>query len=299
MEIVYLDVNNLNIQENKSLNLCLGYFDGIHLGHKDVINRALEKGLTGVMTFDIPPCFALGKRMINCCLTSIIDKANLLESIGVQYLYILKMSQTLLNLSHEEFVELILKKINPAHLYCGQDYRFGKNAMGDPTYLGNFFPVTVVPLKLENNIKIATSSIIPFVQNGEIKEANILLGRNYKISGIIVEGKKNGSKIGFPTANMKLNYPYVLPKIGVYSGFGFVDDKCYPAVISVSTHPTIDELDFPIVEVHLIGFDDCIYGKPFSVEFIERIRNINKFKNLDELKKQIAKDINFVKSTLK
>ena len=139
MKIIDIDIEQkINLEEVKRLNLCLGFFDGVHLGHQDLINKALAKGVTGVMTFDVPPNFALGINITNCCLTSIFDKANILEKMGVKYFYILRMSKNLLNMSKDEFIEKILKPINPEEIFVGDDYRFGFEAKGTPNYLSNF-----------------------------------------------------------------------------------------------------------------------------------------------------------------
>ena len=107
MKIVDIDVDNIVLEEVKGLHLCLGYFDGIHLGHQEIIKAALNDGLTGVMTFDVPPNFALRKNIVNCCLTSLYEKSNFLEKMGVKYLYILRMSKNLLNMTRDENANVI------------------------------------------------------------------------------------------------------------------------------------------------------------------------------------------------
>ena len=119
MKIIDIDVNNIELEEIKNLHLCLGFFDGLHLGHVELINAALQDGLTGVMTFDVPPNFATGKNIRNCCLTSIYDKSNLLDKMGVKYLFILRMSKEVLQMTRDQFVEKVLKAINPVAIYVG------------------------------------------------------------------------------------------------------------------------------------------------------------------------------------
>lgn len=299
MEIIDIDASNIQLNEVKDLNLCLGFFDGVHLGHQEVILKAVKNGLTGVMTFDVPPHFATGVNLYNTCLTSLYDKLNILESIGVKYLYVLRMSKELLEITKDEFVEKILKPINPIKIYCGEDYRFGAEAKGTPAYLSTFFNIDCIPLLQINHRKVSSRNIGELISSGNVTKANELLGRNYHITGLVVHGKGNGAAIGFPTANLELDFPYILPKIGVYSGYVSYLDKRYKSIICVSTHPSIMELNSPIIEVHLLYYSGDLYGKEIDVEFVEFIRDIVKFENVDELKEQIQKDRSYAKNSLK
>lgn len=299
MEIIDIDIENINLSEVKNLNLCLGFFDGLHIGHIKLIKKAKELGKVGVMTFDVPPNFALGINTVNSCLTSTYDKVNLLKKIGVEYLFVLRMSKKLLNLTKEEFIEKILKKINPINIFVGEDYRFGYKAEGTPELLKKYFPTHVVPLLQIDNQKVSSRNIKEYVANGEMEKVNKLLGRNYSLIGLVVYGKGNGQLIGFPTANLELDFPYVLPKIGVYMGYVNLLNKRYKAIISVSTHPTIEELNKPIIEVHLLYYNGDLYGKEIEVEFVSYMRDIFRFKSTDELKEQLVKDRIRAKNALK
>lgn len=300
IKIIEIEVTKeINLEEEKSLNLCLGYFDGLHLGHQEIIKAALETGTTGVMTFDVPPNFALGKNMVNCCLTSLYDKANLLEDMGVKYLYILRMSKELLNMSREEFVNKILKAINPKSIFVGEDYRFGHEAKGTPNYLSNYFEVHSLPLLQYKNRKISSRYIKDMVSEGRVDVVPNYLGRYYSIVGLVVQGKGNGVKIGFPTANLQLDYPYVLPKIGVYMGYVKLLNSTYKAIICVSTHPTIMELNAPVIEVHLLYYKGDLYGREIEVEFVSFMREVQKFDSLLDLEEQLKKDREIAKAALK
>lgn len=299
MEIIWIDVNNIELEEVKGLHLCLGYFDGVHLGHQELIKTALDKGLTGVMTFDVPPHFALGINTVNSCLSSLYDKSIFLEKMGVKYFYILTMSKDLLNLSREDFVSKILQKINPVEIIVGEDYRFGHEAKGTPNYLSNFFEVTTIPLLKINNRKISSRYIKDEIKEGHVEKVEEYLGRYYSITGLVVRGRGNGLKIGFPTANLSLDYPYVLPKVGVYMGYVNVLNSCYKAIICVSTHPSIDALNAPIVEVHLLYYKGDLYGKEIEVEFVAFMRDVNHYDNLDDLTEQLKKDRAIAKEALK
>ena len=298
MKIIEIDVRNLNVESHPGINLCLGYFDGLHLGHLDLINKAVSEGDTGVMTFDLSPNFVLKKMPNEQLLTSLYDKSNILKVIGVKYLYILRMSQELLNYSASEFLDNILKKIAPKKIFVGEDYRYGRYAAGTPEDLKEDFEVEVIPLRQINDKKVSSRYIRQLVANGEMEEASKLLSRPYTIVGLVVEGKHNGMKIGFPTANLELDYPYVLPKIGVYMGYVKLLSSKYKAIISVSTHPTIMELNAPLIEVHLLSYKGDLYGREIEVQFVKYMRDIFRFDDLEGLKAQLIKDCEEAKRTL-
>lgn len=298
MKIIEIDVNNIELKENR-INLVLGYFDGVHIGHQQMINKAIEEGETGIMTFDISPSFVLGKSIKYSHITSLFDKANIFKHMGVKYLYILRVSKPLLNLSKDEFMDKILAKINPKKIFIGKDYHFGKDGAGDAIYLAKRFNVHVEELLERSDTKVSSRAIRELISLGEMEEVNKLLGRPYQVTGLVVEGFHNGEKIGFPTANLELSYPYVLPKIGVYIGYAKILNSRYKAIISMSTHPTIQELNDPIIEVHLINFKDNLYGKEIEVQLVRYIRDIKKYDFIKELKAQLTRDCELAKNELK
>ena len=298
MKIIDIDIKNLNIEANQNINLVLGFFDGVHIGHQQMIKKAVTNGDTGVMTFDISPSFILGKSIKYTHISSLYDKANVLKTLGVKYLYVLRMSKELLNLSKDEFIEKILKPISPKRIYIGEDYRFGRNAEGNHEDLEKVFNVNVYELVSINGNKVSSRVIRELISLGKMDEVKEYLGRPYQVTGLVVEGSHNGEKMGFPTANLELTYTYVLPKIGVYIGYAKLLDKKYKAIISMSTHPTIMELNDPIIEVHLLSFKGDLYGKEIEVEFVEYIRDVKKFSSLEELSEQLRKDSEYAKSKL-
>ena len=298
MKIIEIDVRNLNVEPNPGINICLGYFDGLHLGHLEIINKAVSEGDTAVMTFDESPNFVLKKAPNERYLTSLYDKSNILKSLGVKYLYILRMSQELLQFSANEFVEDILMKIKPKKIFVGEDYRFGRYAAGTPNDLKEFFDVDVIPLKQVDGNKISSRVIRDLVRDGNVDQAYKLLSRPYTIVGLVVEGRHNGQKIGFPTANLELDYEYVLPALGVYMGYVKLLNSKYKALICVSTHPTIMELNKPLIEVHLISYKGDLYGREIEVQFVKFMRRIIKFDTIEELSEQIQKDRDDAKKEL-
>ena len=297
MKIIDFDINSTPVND-KDLVLCLGFYDGLHLGHQTLINKALNEGYpVGVMTFDIAPRVLLGKKE-NYSITSPFDRADILEDMGVKFLYLMHFEKETLNVTKDEFIEKVLKPLNPKKIFVGTDYHFGKDGEGDAKYLKNFFDVEVVELEKIDNIKISSKKIREYIEAGKMEKAQTLLGRPYRICGLVVEGQHNGQKLGFPTANLELDYPYVFPKEGVYMGYGYFMNRKRKAMISVGTHPTINQLLKPIIEVHIIDFNENLYGRELYVDFISYMRANKQFDSLDDLREQLIKDEEKTKNTL-
>ena len=297
MKIIDFDINNTPVND-KDLVLCLGFYDGLHLGHQKLINEALKEGYpVGVMTFDVAPAVLLGKKE-NYSLTSTFDKADILEDMGVKYLYLMHFEKETLKVTKDEFIERVLKPLNPKKIFVGADYKFGVLGEGDANYLKNFFDVQVIPLQKIDDLKISSKKIRELVEAGKVDKAAELLGRPYRICGLVVEGDHNGQKIDFPTANLELDYSYVFPKEGVYMGYGYFMNRKRKAMICVGTHPTIHQLMKPIIEVHIIDFNENLYGRELYVDFVSYLRGVKQYSSLEELREQLIKDEEKTKNTL-
>ena len=297
MKIIDFDITNTPVND-KDLVLCLGFYDGLHLGHQKLINKALAEGYpVGVMTFDIAPAVLLGKKE-NYSLTSTFDKADFLDDMGVKFLYLMHFEKETLKVTKDEFIDRVLKPLNPRKIFVGSDYKFGTLGEGDAAYLSQFFDVEVVELEKVDNIKISSKKIRELIEAGKVEKAASLLGRPYRISGLVVEGDHNGQKIDFPTANLDLDYTYVFPKEGVYMGYGYFMNRKRKAMICVGTHPTIHQLMKPIIEVHIIDFNENLYGRDLYVEFVSFIRPVKQFASMEELREQLLKDEEKTKNTL-
>ena len=297
MKIIDFNINNTPVND-KDLVLCLGFYDGLHLGHQKLIGEALKEGYpVGVMTFDVAPAVLLGKKE-NYSLTSTFDKADILEDMGVKYLYLMHFEKETLKVTKDEFIERVLKPLNPKKIFVGADYKFGVLGEGDANYLKNFFDVQVIPLQKIDNLKISSKKIRELVEAGKVDKAAELLGRPYRICGLVVEGDHNGQKIDFPTANLELDYSYVFPKEGVYMGYGYFMNRKRKAMICVGTHPTIHQLMKPIIEVHIIDFNENLYGRELYVDFVSYLRGVKQYSSLEELREQLIKDEEKTKNTL-
>ncbi|MCQ2814681.1 MAG: bifunctional riboflavin kinase/FAD synthetase [Bacilli bacterium] len=300
MNINIIELEHKNIHKlPENTTLCLGFFDGVHLGHKELIKKAKENGdEVSVLTFDISPSIFLGKKQNNHEITTLFDKAEIFDKMSVKSLLVIRFNEYVSNLMALDFIHDYLMSLSPKKIVVGSDFTFGKGGVGTPELLTSYFDVDIVPLLEIDNEKVSSRKIENFIKDGEIKKAKRSLGRPYRISGLIVHGNSNGTTIGFPTANLELADPYVMPKDGVYIGYAYIMGEKKKALICVSTHPSIMELKKPIIEVHIINFNENIYGKEISIDFIDKIRDIVKFDNLDKLKEQLNKDLILAKKCL-
>lgn len=291
MEIIYLKDTKDILTDIKDLGLVLGYFDGVHIGHAQLINFAKQntkRGSLGVLTFD------RALKSVEGSLMSISDKAEAMEKLGVDYLFIIVCDDELKRMSYKTFVEQVLKKFNPKELFCGPDFKFGYQAEGDVNYLKECFPSTYVLGYVKDHFgeKISSSSIKNSILKGEIQEANRHLGRPYRVNGAVIRGFSEGAKLGFPTANLLPDINYVFPPNGVYFTKTIINGVVYNSITNVGTHPTINEVAIPIVETYVLNNNfDNLYGEHIQTCFYKRLRPEIKFNNVDELKRQIEKDV--------
>lgn len=292
MKIFKINSNLNNVPKlNKKLCLCLGYFDGVHIAHQRLINEAKIKSddYIGIITFSNN---VKGKES----LTSVDDRLNLFKALKVDYVFIFPFNKAFKNLSAENFKKKFLDKLKPTTLIAGNDFKFGKDRKGDISYLKKYYKVHVANFLKKNNKKISSNDIISFIKEGNIKKANEYLGRAYQIKGKVIHGLKNGSKLNFPTANIKILDSYVVPRFGVYKVITYINGIPRLGIANVGIHPTIDKLKTPLLEVNIQNFSSDIYGKEIYVEFVDFVRPEKKFNSEKELISQIKKDISSLKS---
>lgn len=293
------------IKFQEGLALCLGYFDGVHLGHQALIKHGTmnriqdgEDNLSvGVLTFDNPVSKFVDNGKAKGILTTVDDRKSRISKLPfVDYLCVLHVDHNVCELSPEAFIEM-LKKMNVKQVFCGSDYKFGKNAKGDVALLEKHFIVNVLDIHDPFEEKISTHTIIEHIQNGEVEKANKQLGYHYAIIGNVVKGKKKGRDIGFPTLNIKPEANYILPKFGVYRSRVVLGIREYVGLTNVGMRPTLGyEGEAPGIETHLVDAKvDELYGERVTVTFEEFIRDEIKFESIDELIKQIKKDLEAVK----
>jgi len=289
MEVLYLKDYKHIKTDVENLSLVLGYFDGLHIGHEQLINFSIfnSKGPVGVLTFDRP------LKSIEGCLTSLSEKLELLRQMKVDYVFVIQVDDNLRHMSYIDFINKVLKRIGPKTLYCGNDFTFGYEAKGNVYDLKMAFS----DVKIINYVndfshkKISSTNIKNLIKSGDVKEASVFLGRKYFVTGTIGRGFQEGSKLGTPTANITLDADYVIPKNGVYFTKTKIDNRTYKSVTNVGVHPTINKLNTPIIETFIIGLNRNIYGKHMKLFFYDRLRDEVTFKNVNELEKQIKEDV--------
>jgi len=286
----------------KNTVITIGTFDGVHRGHQQILNilkqRAFETKLNDlVITFRLPPRLILNPNAPMRVLTLIDEKIELLNKQHVKNLYILPFDKNTAQMDAETFVRrFLVEKFGLKHLIVGYDHRFGKDRQAGYEQLleiGKKYGFTVEqvqPVK-HGNLTVSSSLIRNALQNGDIKLANDLLGYNYFFRGKVIQGKRLGKKLSYPTANLRINPLKLMPKLGVYAVRVESDDFSGYGVLNYGLRPTIDHDTRPAAEVHILDFNRQIYGKTLRISLVQRLRDELKFSSLHQLSKQIAIDI--------
>jgi len=305
--LIYDDIEDLKNVNIPGSVVTIGNFDGVHLGHKELIKkvkqRAEELTLPSIIiTFDPHPLKVIGGKCPPV-ITPTKQKLELLEKEGVDIVVCLKFDKKMAELSGLKFVEIyLINLVKMKEIVIGYDYRFGRNREGNFSLLKelgkqwNFFVWKIDPVYIDGDI-VSSTRIRTLVQKGKVKEVKPLLGRFYQVFGKVIEGHKRGGKLlGIPTANLNL-VDELVPEIGVYAVFAEFQGRFFPSVANIGYNPTFGNKVLSI-EVHILNFNKNIYGKELKVHFIERIRSEKKFSTIEELKEQILKDIETAKKIL-
>lgn len=284
------------------LSMALGYFDGVHKGHQKVINTAVmeaeKRNLnSAVMTFDPHPSVVLGRKHKHVhYITPLQDKIKLMETLGVDYLFIVRFTSDFANLHPQEYVDQYIINMNVKHVSAGFDFTYGKLGKGNMETLqfhsrGEFTYTTVHKLT-DHDEKISSTAIRKALSDGETAKVSNLLGRYYTTSGTVIHGDKRGRKIGFPTANIELSDDYITPKIGVYAVRLYVQNQWHNGVANLGYKPTFNNPEDKAlsIEVHIFDYSSSIYGEEVTVEWYNYIRSERKFDGIEHLIAQIEKD---------
>lgn len=284
----------------KTTAVALGRFDGVHPAHQKVISAAAENALSlesAVFTFSDNP-----NKSSSFVLTTEKEKHELIKDCGIKHLVNADFD-SVRNLSAEEFADKVLcKALNAKAVFCGYNYRFGKGACADVQTLSALCKergiiLTVINEVTAENLSVSSTAIRSLLSEGNIKKANLLLGRPYSIEGEIVRGNAIGRTIKTPTLNIATNKEKLLPLYGVYATFAHIEGKTYKAVTNIGVKPTIGS-DTPTVETYLLDASGDFYNKNCKIELIDFLRAEEKFSNLDALKTAIALDIEKAKQIL-
>lgn len=293
---------NMTIDSDEEYSLAIGFFDGLHKGHQTVIKKAIQKAKelsirSAVMTFNPHPSHVLGggENKIGY-ITPFEEKKRLLESMGVDAVFVVKFDMQLASLKPSEFVDLFIKSLGVKHVTAGFDYSFGSKGAGTMEDMkelsAGVYETTIVGKVTDNADKISSTRIRKLLSEGNVEEASLLLGRNFRTIGTVVGGEKKGRQLGFPTANVSPSEGSILPENGVYAVRFIVDGTSMNGVCNVGVKPTFNNPDIksPMVEVHILDYDGNLYDKEVAVEWVKHIRAEKKFESIDALTSQIEKD---------
>lgn len=291
---------------NEPIVLAIGYFDGVHLGHQEVIKKACKMAeklnvKCGVMTFSPHPKEVMGFKDKIDQITPLNCKLKHFEKLGLDISYVVNFTKEFAAISPEEFIDNFLMKLNIKGVVIGFDFSFGNKGLGNSDTLINYsdgrFAVEVVKPFFENGSKVSSTRVRDYLLSGNITGVRRLLGRNYSFSAKVIHGDKRGRTIGFPTANLEFIEDYLHIKNGVYSVKVKLDTKTYIGVMNVGYKPTFDTKILSY-EVFIIDFNEEIYDRILEIELIDFLRDEKKFNNVEELIQQINSDINSTKKSI-
>ncbi|MFH0914697.1 MAG: bifunctional riboflavin kinase/FAD synthetase [Chloroflexota bacterium] len=278
----------------------IGVFDGVHLGHKQLLSRLKELAaqknlLTGVITFRQHPQEVLSPHKPLPCLTSLEQRIELIKAAGIDTVIPLSFTPEMANLTAREFVSLLKKYLRLKWLVIGPDFALGREREGSAAALSQLgkemgFGVTAVPpMKIKGEV-VSSTVIRKALAEGDMSKVRRLIGRPFRLKGTVVAGVGRGTGLGFPTANIQPKPELALPGDGVYATLAYVGDKTYPSVTNIGKRPTFKEKGRTI-EAHLLDFQGDLYGQKLTLEVVERIRGEQRFASAEELQQQIKLDI--------
>lgn len=297
-------INSLN--EVKSFDksvVTIGKFDGIHKGHEVLIEKTVDyskqEQLTSVVfTFKNSPISYFSNIITREIITE-VEKMNKLKLLGVDVVIDIPFNKDMAEISAQDFVKQILvDKLGAKKLIIGHDFAFARKREGTPPILKILgkkygFDVEVIEPVVINNIRVSSTHVKDLIYAGRVDEIKNYLGRNYAIEGTVIHAKQLGRTLGFPTANLILQENLIIPKRGIYATKVYIGNEVYVGATNIGYNPTVNGEKMS-VETNILQFDKDIYGKTIKLEFLERIRDEKKFKDLNELKLQLKMDTNYI-----
>ncbi len=295
---VFNSIDEFNLDVDTVVTI--GKFDGLHRGHKILCEDlfTMEKdGLTSVViSFVDPPAKMIDDSNDKKIMTN-EERLLLFKESGISVFIECPFDEKLMKTEPEDFISLLIERINMKSLVVGADFRFGYKGAGNVELLKRLsdekgFSLKVIEKLKEDDIDISSTRIRDEIKNGNITKANQLMGRNYFIYGEVVHGRQIGKKLDFPTINIRPSKEKLIPANGVYISVVIIDNHIYQGITNVGTRPTFDDGNALSIETHIIDFDYDIYGKEVKVVFIAKIRDEIRFNSMFELRNQLMKDKN-------
>lgn len=293
--------DQLQVEPGHVYSLAIGFFDGVHKGHQEVITTAAEMaerlGIeTAVMTFDPHPSQLFSGKNVGY-ITPLPEKIRLLEELQVDAVFVVSFDWDLASLSPQKFIDTFINGLGVKHVTAGFDFTFGmkgSGTMNDMQELSNgMYGTTVIEkVTFDKEEKVSSTKVRQLLANGNVEEAAGLLGRPFRTFGEVVHGEKRGRQLGFPTANIHMQEEVIVPANGVYAVRCLIDGEWYSGVCNMGVKPTFHDPEhrLPTAEVHLLDANLDLYGKQVAIDWLYRIRSERKFDSLDALKEQIGKD---------
>jgi riboflavin kinase / FMN adenylyltransferase len=294
-----IDISNF-VTEEKTF-VTIGTFDGVHYGHQKILEKLiLEAKKTGkksvLLTFFPHPRMVLQKDASIELINTITEREKLLKKTGLDYLIIHPFSREFSRTTALEFVrDILVNKFNISKLIIGYDHHFGKNREGNIQQLTEYsylydFTVEEIPAQDVDDVSVSSTKIRHALHAGNLKTANRYLGYNFMLNGVVVNGKKLGGKIGYPTANISIEEDYkLIPKTGVYVVKATINKNSVFGMMNIGNRPTVNG-NYQTIEVHFFDFNQDLYGKKLTIELLYFLRNEEKFDSLDALIHQLKED---------
>ncbi len=277
--------------------VCIGTFDGVHRGHRALIESAISEAQRIeappiLVTFDRHPAATLAPNRQPPSIATLEQNVRLFEKLGIAICLILPFDRALADTSAEQFLEeILIRRLRAAELVVGHDFALGHDRVGTPEWLqARFLTHIINPVEVDG-IRVSSSQIRQAILSGDVDHANRLLARPFALNGVVVPGKRLGQTIGYPTANLARSTDQIVPALGVYAGYCATCFGVFRAAISVGTNPTVGGVG-RTVESFLIDFpQNSLYGTAVELSFLHRIREEQKFDRLEDLVVQMAKDV--------
>ena len=305
-----INYNNFNISlSHKNSIILIGNFDGVHIGHQKLFKLAKKykkkfKLKIGVVTFEPVPKMYFNKKLKNFRISNLSQKKFLIQKLGADFIITKKFDKNFSKIKYFSFIRNILyKKIQPKFIFVSNNFKFGNKREGDVTKLikneKNFCYKIIKPKPFISKNKIVSSTFIrKLLSKGNLSFANKLLRRNWSIESVVQKGRQMGKKIGFPTCNLDIKN-YVIPRLGVYAVKIRRKNtkKILKGIANLGYRPTFDQKKI-LLEVHIFNFSGNLYKKVLTIDFISFLRNEKKFKNINQLRKQIGSDLVMAKKKL-
>ncbi|HET7120358.1 MAG TPA: bifunctional riboflavin kinase/FAD synthetase [Solirubrobacterales bacterium] len=282
-------VTSLPDVERRPRNVAIGTFDGVHLGH-----RAVIEGADTVLTFDPHPLEVLHPAAMPKLIMPFAVKRDVIAGLGVEEVVVIRFDEEFAHRDAEDFVErVLLEKLDAKQVSVGENFRFGAKAKGDPAMLEarSEFRTRVVPLVEVDGETVSSTRIRGLLAVGDVASAQRCLGAPFMVEGTVVRGDQRGRQLGFPTANLVPDDQLVIPGHGVYAAFA----NGIPAAVNVGVRPTFETGRGVLIETYLIDHEEDLYGKTLRVAFVERLRGEKRYPNVEELVEQMHRDVDEAK----